>query len=138
MNDKKPKIRILMVDDEKEFLDSIIPALERRGIIVRRASDGEKALELIVGGEFDAVVLDLKMPVLDGARALKRIRQLRPDLPVVMLTAYGTIKSAIETSADGIADFIAKPCKVDALAEKLHYLTSRDNPPQSDEPDEKP
>lgn len=132
MSDGTARIRLLMIDDEQEFLDSSAPALERRGFDVHQAADGETALKMIVTDKFDAVVLDLKMPGLDGEEVFRRIHRARPDLPVIMLTGHGTIKSAFETSREGIADYIAKPCDIDVLAERLRRLIDRAGEPPAD------
>ncbi len=112
-------IQVLLVDDEEELLDATARALARRGFTVQTACDGAEALTLIGARDYDVVVLDIKMPGIDGVEVFHRVRQARPGLPVVMLTGHGTIQQAFTTSREGVFDYLAKPCDVEQLAETL-------------------
>jgi DNA-binding NtrC family response regulator len=125
MRDKTRRTRLLLVDDEEDFLRSSAQALGRRGLEVQTARDGATALEMIAGGEFDVVVLDLKMPGLDGEAVFDRIRASRPSLPVIMLTGHGSIPHAFQTSKKGISDYVAKPCDIDDLASRIEAAVDR-------------
>lgn len=119
MSENVTKVKLLIVDDEKDFLESSARALERRGFEVHTAGDGPKALEMIAQSDFEIVVLDLKMPGMDGEEVFDRIHKARPSTPVIMLTGHGSIPHAFKTSKKGIADYIAKPCDINELAERL-------------------
>jgi DNA-binding NtrC family response regulator len=119
MNEGKEVLRLLMVDDEEEFLAATSTALERRGLKVTTAKDGERALELAQTRSFDVVLLDVKMPDLSGIEVFRRLQQHYPGLPTVLLTGHGTVRQAFQMAKEGIYDYIAKPCEIDALAAKL-------------------
>jgi two-component system response regulator HydG len=114
------QVRLLLVDDERDFREAVIPGLERRGFTVSQAENGEDALELIRKEGFDVVVLDVKMPGLDGVSVFHEIQRRAPDLPVVILTGHGNVQQAFETSREGIYDYLSKPFDVDALADVAH------------------
>jgi len=99
------KIRILVIDDETDALELFKDLFTKKGYVVECAPGGIEALEIIDKSMFDAVLLDIKMPVMNGIEVLSRIKQKKPDLPVVMLTAYGyddnLISKAIEQGATG-------------------------------------
>lgn len=109
-------IRLLLVDDEVEFLEAMKPGLARRGFVVSVADSGPAALELLRAETVDAVVLDVKMPGMDGVETFREITRIAPGVPVILLTGHASIPQAFETSRDGVANYLAKPCDVDALA----------------------
>lgn len=117
MDTDKESIRMLMVDDEPDFLDATARALSRRGFQVETASDGQQALALLGRGLFDVMVLDVKMPGIDGVEVFRQVRLLWPELPVIMLTGHGTIQQAFETSRAGLCEYLTKPCDVKDLAQ---------------------
>jgi DNA-binding NtrC family response regulator len=110
-------IRLLLVDDEHEFLEAVTPALERRGLDVTAVTNGVEALALLDQWPFDVVVLDVKMPGMDGIDVFHRLAEREPPLPVVILTGHGNIQQAFETSREGVFDYLTKPCRVDDLVE---------------------
>ena len=118
-------IRVLMVDDEEEFLQAVEPGLKRRGFDVATASSGGKALELLIPGSFDVVVLDVKMPGIDGVDTFREIKRVSPELPVILLTGHGNIQQAFETSREGVTDYLTKPCEVETLAQVLRGAVER-------------
>ena len=117
--------RLLLVDDEEEFRRATAPALGRRGFAVSEAADGAEALAAIRREPPDVVVLDLKMPGLDGIGVLQEIRRLSATLPVLILTGHGSLDSALSGIRLEIVDFLQKPVDVDELAERLHALLAR-------------
>lgn len=125
MNDTARRTKLLLVDDEEDFLRSSSRALSRRGFEVHTARDGLTALGMIAGGEFDVVVLDLKMPGMDGEAVFDRILAERPELPVIMLTGHGSIPHAFQTSKKGISDYVAKPCDMDDLTARIRGAVDR-------------
>jgi DNA-binding NtrC family response regulator len=119
MHTTAKSIRLLLVDDEVEFLEAMKPGLTRRGFAVRTAADGHAALHVARTEPVDAVVLDVKMPGIDGVDTFRALKGLIPGVPVLMLTGHGSIPQAFETSREGVADYLAKPCDVDALADAV-------------------
>jgi DNA-binding NtrC family response regulator len=100
---------VLIVDDEKPVRDSITMILEYEKFAVHTAENGLAAVEHVESGEFDLVLLDIKMPGEDGLKVLRRLRQSHPDLPVVMISGHGTIETAVEATRLGAYDFLQKP-----------------------------
>lgn len=116
-NEEDKEIRLLLVDDEEEFLDATTRALRRRGFSVSPAKNGQYALTLLGRQVFDVVVLDVKMPGMDGVDVFRQIKRNLPRLPVILLTGHGSVQQAFETSREGVFDYLAKPCGVEELAE---------------------
>ena len=100
---------ILIVDDEKSIRFMIAEALRAPGVKTEEASDGPEALSRLDREEFSLVLLDLRLPGMNGMDVLRQARQARPDIPVVVITAYGTVGLAVEAMRLGAADFIQKP-----------------------------
>jgi DNA-binding NtrC family response regulator len=113
------KANILLVDDEEQFLDALSSRLETRGYRVDTVTSGEDAVDLIEGKTFDAIVLDLAMPGIDGLETLKRIKEKNPDLEIIMLTGHATVKSGIEAMKMGAEDYLEKPVDLKELLEKI-------------------
>ncbi len=101
--------RILIVDDEKDILRALEFILSRDGYTVTTASRGEEALEKIKKEEFDLVLTDLRMEGIDGIEVLRRVKELNPLTMVVIMTAYGTVESAVTAMKMGASDYIMKP-----------------------------
>lgn len=119
------KIRLLIVDDEEEFLLSSSQALRRRGFEVDVAPNGITALEKVEKNEYDVVMLDVKMPDIDGIEVFRQVHRIYPDLPIVLLTGHSSIGDAFQTSKEGIADYLAKPVDMDELARRIKRATIR-------------
>ncbi len=117
MNGNKRWIRLLLVDDEVEFLTSTARALSRRGFDVRIAQNGTSALKILEDETFDVVVLDVKMPDISGDQLFREAKERWPNIPIIMLTGHGTVQQAFETSREGVFDYLTKPCDIDKLAE---------------------
>ncbi len=122
MNGSVDKIKLLMVDDEKEFLETSARSLSRRDFEVHLAFDGTTALQMLKQDRYDVVVLDVKMPGLDGVEVFHRIQNQWPEIPVILLTGHGTISQAFQTSKEGIADYLTKPCDIDELARRIKEI----------------
>ena len=103
------KPHILVVDDEQDIRSSLGRVLEYEGMVFEEASSGSQALAQVATREPDAVLLDIKMPRMDGLEVLAELRRLKPDLPVVMISGHGTIATAIEATKLGAFDFMEKP-----------------------------
>lgn len=106
---------ILIVDDEKNYLVVLNAFLSGEGYEILTADSAQQALEVMQTTELDLVLTDMKMPVMDGTELLKRIKERVPDLPVVMMTAYGTVEKAVEAMQLGAFNFILKPFQNEAL-----------------------
>ena len=120
-----PKIDVLLVDDEAEFLAALTPALERRGMQVSTAGNGREALDALAGAEVDVVVLDLNMPLMAGMETLEEIKRVHPLVEVVVLTGHGSLKNAVEAIRLGAFDFLEKPAEVEGLTVKIREAFDR-------------
>ena len=109
--------KILFVDDDKSILDAAKTALEVYGYEVETASSGFECLEKLDG--IDLVFLDIKMPNMDGIETLKEIKKRKPSLPVIMITAYATVDTAIEAMKLGASDYIRKPFNMEELEKSI-------------------
>jgi DNA-binding NtrC family response regulator len=107
--------RILVIDDEKIALRNLEYILKKEGYEVTATMSGTNALRLLQEEEFDLVLTDLKMEKVDGMEILENCKRLHPDTEVIMITAYATIPSAVETMKKGAYDYIAKPFKLDEI-----------------------
>ncbi|MHB8092304.1 MAG: sigma-54-dependent transcriptional regulator [Syntrophales bacterium] len=117
---------ILIVDDEKNIRLTLSQVLETLGAEIDTAANGEEALTKLKGREFGLVLLDIRMPGMDGMEILRRVREIRPDIRVIMITAYGTIESAIEAMKLGAADFLQKPFDPEEIRELVSRVADRD------------
>ena len=113
------EFNVLIVDDEDEFRELTAKRLTKRGLKVQDAESGERALEILEHSHTDVVLLDVKMPGIDGIETLRRIRILRPLVEVVLLTGHASIDSGIEGMKLGAFDYLMKPIELDPLLEKL-------------------
>ncbi len=114
---------VLIVEDDPSLREALCDTLELAGYAVAAATDGAAALDLIERQPVDMVVSDVQMPEMDGHRLLKRIRSERPDLPVVLMTAYGTVQKAVEAMRCGASDYLLKPFDAEVLVDMVgRYL----------------
>lgn len=111
--------RILLVDDEVAFANNILKLLSKRGYDVTAVNDGASAIRTLGEKEFDVVILDMKMPGMDGIATLKEIKKKEPLAEVVILTGHGSVESGIEGMQLGAFDFVMKPVSIDDLHEKV-------------------
>lgn len=118
-------IRALLVDDENEFLVPLVKRLRRRKIEVRTAASGEEALEKLAGEPVDVVVLDVRMPGMDGIQTLREIKSRDPGVEVIMLTGHASIEVAVEGMELGAFDYLMKPMNIDELVYKLQDAHKR-------------
>lgn len=125
MADAPETLRVLLVDDEDEFRRSASRSLERRGLAVREAEDGTAALAAVRQERPDLVILDLRMPGMDGIETLRRLRGIDESLPVIVLTGHGSLHDALAGIALEITDFLQKPVDLDALAERVREMVAR-------------
>jgi DNA-binding NtrC family response regulator len=118
MGEKMAKVKIMLVDDETRFLETTSKLLAKRGYPVLTAASGEEALARLEIHAPEVVVLDVKMPGLDGVETLKRIKARHPLVEVIMLTGHATVNSAVAGLRAGAFDYLAKPCDLDELLAK--------------------
>jgi len=116
--EKMEKMKMLLVDDEERFLSTTKKLLSRKGYDVLTASSGVEALEILRTHNIHVVILDVKMPGMDGIETLKAIKRTYPLVEVIMLTGHGTIDSAVEGLKSGATDYLTKPADVQDLIEK--------------------
>lgn len=112
---------IMIVDDDRNFLRVLAYQIQELGLRAVPASSGREALELIKEQKFDIVVTDLKMPEMDGLQLLAQLRRLEPEIPVIVLTAFGSIDKAVEAIKDGAFDFLTKPFEKEEI---LHTIAN--------------
>jgi two-component system nitrogen regulation response regulator GlnG len=115
-------VRVLIVDDERDFCDILFHLLKRQGFTPLVAHDGDTALEMIRVGIPDIVLLDVKMPGIDGMEVLRRSKKLDPQLPVLMITAHSGVHGAVRAVKEGASDYLTKPLDNRELIEKLKLL----------------
>jgi DNA-binding response OmpR family regulator len=110
---------ILIVDDERAMRISLSEILGLRGSLVTAASDGQEAVDMLAEFDFDLMLLDLKMPGMDGLQVLEVAQKIRPATVVIMLTAHATLDSAIGALRRGAFDYLLKPCDPRAMVTSL-------------------
>ncbi|RMH41192.1 MAG: sigma-54-dependent Fis family transcriptional regulator [Deltaproteobacteria bacterium] len=115
-------LRVLVVDDERVSRATTVQQLERAGYCAAAAASAQDALERIAREPWDVVVTDLRMPGMDGLELLRRVRDDRPDIDVVLMTAYGTVEAAVDALQHGAADFLTKPFSFRVLEARLRKL----------------
>ncbi len=113
------KIRVLLVDDEREFIDVLAERLESRDFEVSKAYSGDEAMAAIKERKVDVVVLDVLMPGKDGVETLREIKAFAPIIEVIMLTGNATVESAVEGMKIGAYDYLMKPTETRDLVEKI-------------------
>lgn len=117
--------RVLLVDDEEEFLKTLSARLELRGLKVDIVGSGEEAIALASQQEYDAIIVDLSMPGIDGIETIERIKQINPDAEMIMLTGHATIESGVEAMKKGAGDFLQKPVDLSTLLQKIGEAKDR-------------
>lgn len=113
--------RLLIVDDEAVIRDGLKRVLERESFVVDTCSSGYRAIEILQQHEFDLIITDLKMPGMSGIEVLKSVRTLQPHIPVILITGYASIDTAVEAMKNGASDYISKPFAPDVLLEKVQH-----------------
>lgn len=124
---------VLVVDDEKNIRRTLAAALQDMDLHVETAAGGEEALITLEKEEVDLVLLDLRMPGMDGLDVLRRLRHTHPEMQVIIITAHGTVERAVEAMRLGAVDFIQKPFSVDALRSSVEGMWKRKQLDLSDE-----
>jgi DNA-binding NtrC family response regulator len=123
--EKMQKAKIVIAEDEKTQRDLLEGFLIKEGFSVEAVTNGKEVLQKLKGNFFDLALIDYKMPELDGLQTLQEIRKLYPDLPVVMMTAYGTVETAVASMKEGALDYLTKPIDLDELLLMLQKVIER-------------
>ncbi len=118
-------MRILAVDDELDFLDLFVKRLKKRGLDVDSVDNGYDALAFLAEHQVDVVVLDVKMPRIDGIETLKEIKKRFPLVEVIMLTGHGSVESGLQGMSHGAYDYVMKPFSLDDLIFKISKAYER-------------
>jgi len=114
-----PGFRVLLVDDETIFTKNMSKLLKNRGYETTAVNSGDAAIQELEQHPFDVIVLDLKMPGMDGITTLKEIMKLGLFTETLILTGHGSIDSALEAMKLGAYDYLTKPCEIDELVAKI-------------------
>ena len=117
--------KVLLVDDEVDFIETLAERLRARGLHVDTAHDGAAGLEKAQQTRFDAIVLDFAMPGMNGVETLRELRERDPDLQVMLLSGQSTIKTAVEAMRLGAVEVFEKPTDIDTLLEKIREARAR-------------
>jgi DNA-binding NtrC family response regulator len=110
---------VLIVDDEEELVTTIVERLQLRGIQAQAATDGETALKIIEEDPPQVVVLDVMMPGIGGMEILSRMKARNLQIPVILLTGYGSTEQGVEGMKQGAFDYLMKPCDLNNLISKI-------------------
>jgi len=112
-------MKVLLVDDEEEFVKALAERLKMRDLRSDTVLDGEEALSFVEDQEPDVMVLDLKMPGIDGMEVLRQVRKAYPNIQVIILTGHGTERHEEEAKRLGAFDYLEKPVNLDVLVKKM-------------------
>ena len=130
-------VHTLIIDDETDVLDVLSLRLEKRGAIAACADSGRKALEILQNSQIDIVILDIKMPDMDGSEVLEKIKAIKPNVPVIILSGHADMKLAAEVIQNGAFAYLLKPINIDMLCNKiedaLEQLTHLKQSPSKDD-----
>ena len=116
---KVDSFNVLLVDDEAEFLETLTKRMKKRGVSVSGVSSGEEALAALDQNPADVIVLDVRMPGMDGIETLREIKNRYPLVEVIMLTGHASVEVAVEGMEMGAFDYLMKPMDIDELLFKL-------------------
>lgn len=101
--------RILIVDDEEEIVQALARVVHREGLTPLLAKDGREALQLVRAGNPDVLLVDVRMPDMDGMELMRKARELDPELPVILMTAFAEVRGAVDAIRASAHDYLAKP-----------------------------
>ncbi len=119
------KFRVLVVDDEDDFRETLVKRMEKRNLEVSGAESAQKALDILDQRDFDVVVLDVKMPGMDGIEALRELKKKNPLTEVILLTGHASVESGIEGMKLGAFDYLMKPVNMDELLSRVRQAYER-------------
>lgn len=116
--------KVLLVDDEKDFVEPLSERMRFRGLNISTALSARQAVKMAEKEDYDVVVLDLKMPEIDGLETLRLLKRNNPDIHVILLTGYATAEKAIPAMLSGAEEILEKPSDVEVLVRKIHKLVT--------------
>ncbi len=112
-------LRVLIVDDEDDFRETIVKRLNARKIQAMGAASGVKALEVLKDNDFDVMVLDVKMPDMDGIETLRHVKKMKPEIEVIMLTGHASVEFGLKGMQLGAFDYVMKPAPLNELLDTI-------------------
>jgi len=120
-------LRVLIVDDEDDFRETVVKRLRARKIVAEGASRGTTALEILETQDFDIIVLDVKMPGMDGIETLRNIKKMKPEIEVIMLTGHASVEFGLKGMQLGAFDYVMKPVPLNELLDTISqaYMKKR-------------
>ncbi len=122
-------VRILVVDDEMIVREALSNYLREDGYEAIAVESGEEALKKVESERWNILFVDFKMPGMDGLEVLREVKKVTSDLPVIIITAYATVDSAVQAMKDGAYDYVVKPFSIDVLFKRIEAILRRRNPP---------
>lgn len=117
--------KILLIDDETEFLEIMSERMQNRGMDVTTVASPTEALKKVQDETYDAIIVDLMMPEMDGLETLKALKKINPEVQIIMLTGHATVEKGIEAMKLGAMDLLEKPADLNSLSEKIHKAKAR-------------
>lgn len=119
------KFRVLIIDDEVDFVETIVKRLRDRGLEAEGALSGPEGLQLLDNKEFDVIILDVKMPKMNGIETLREIKKKKPLVEVIMLTGHGSVESGIQGLQLGAFNYVMKPVPLNELLKQMTQAYER-------------
>ena len=123
----RPPLRLLIVDDDEELRATLVSRFERTGAAVTAAGSGEEALGRAARGRLDVALLDLHLPGMDGIEVLARLKEMQPEVEVLLLTAHSSIETAVQAMKRGAYDYLTKPFRLAEL--EVHVQKAHEKVP---------
>ncbi len=117
--------RVLVVDDEPDFLETLVKRLKRRKVDASGVSSGVEAMQLLEQEHFDVVILDIRMPGMDGLETLREMKRKRPLMEVILLTGHASVESGMQGMQLGAFDYVMKPAELEDILEKVRQAFER-------------
>ncbi|HIJ20240.1 MAG TPA: response regulator [Deltaproteobacteria bacterium] len=117
--------KVLLVDDEKDFLETMSERMQARDMNVTTTTSPKEALKKVQEESYDAIILDLMMPEMDGLETLKELKKKNPDIQVILLTGHATVQKGVEAMKLGAVDLLEKPADIKVLTEKIKKAHAR-------------
>ena len=118
-------LRVLIVDDEDDFRETIVKRLRVRKILSEGAASGNEALQVLETKDFDVIVLDVKMPKMDGVETLRHIKKLKPEIEVIMLTGHASVEFGLKGMQLGAFDYVMKPAPLNELLDTINQAYNK-------------
>jgi two-component system, OmpR family, response regulator len=120
-------VSVLVVDDEADFRETLVKRLQGRSLNAAGAESGTAALELVANQDFDVVVLDIKMPGMDGLEFLEKYKEIKKNSGVILLTGHGSVESGVRGLGLGAYEYLLKPVPVEELVDKIRQVFEEKN-----------